>query len=68
MAKSKRHPAKSTRFIVEVEKENLVVSLPGGGFTAVSVDRIWPCASAPRPTTKNCWQKHFRLLLPKRVS
>ena len=35
MAKSKRHPAKSTRFIVEVEKENLVVSLPGGGFTAV---------------------------------
>ena len=35
MAKSKRHPAKSTRFIVEVQKENLVVSLPGGGFTAV---------------------------------
>jgi hypothetical protein len=35
LAKSKRHPAKSTRFIVEVQKGNLVVSLPGGGFTAV---------------------------------
>jgi hypothetical protein len=35
LAKSKRHPAKSSPFIVEVQKGNLVVSLPGGGFTAV---------------------------------
>jgi hypothetical protein len=35
LAKSKRHPAKSSRLIAEVQKGNVVVSLPGGGFTAV---------------------------------
>ena len=35
LAKAKRHPARSTRFVVEVQNGNLVVSLPGGGFTAV---------------------------------
>jgi hypothetical protein len=35
LAKSKRHGAKSTHFIVEVQKGNLVVSLPSGRFRAV---------------------------------
>jgi hypothetical protein len=35
LAKSKKHRAKSTRFIVEEQKGNLVASLPGGRFTAV---------------------------------
>ena len=34
MAKSKRHGAKSTHFIVEVRSGNLVVSLPNGRFKA----------------------------------
>jgi hypothetical protein len=36
LAKSKRHGAKSTHFVVEVEKDDVVVvSLPGGRFKAV---------------------------------
>ena len=36
MAKSKRHGAKSTHFVVEVEKDDVVVvSLPSGRFKAV---------------------------------
>ena len=34
MANSKRHGAKSTHFVVEVEKGNVVVSLPSGTFKA----------------------------------
>jgi hypothetical protein len=34
LAKSKRHGAKSTHFIVEVRSGNLVVSLPNGRFKA----------------------------------
>ena len=34
MAKSKRHGAKSTHFIVEVRSGNLIVSLPNGRFKA----------------------------------
>jgi hypothetical protein len=39
LAKSKRHPAKSSRLIVEVQKGNVVVSLPGGGFTVTLRER-----------------------------
>jgi len=72
LAKAKRHGAKSTHFIVEVRDGNLVVSLPNGRFKAA----YYKPAGRPhlilrertKTTTTNCWQKHFRLRLPRRAN